>query len=389
MILRLFVCITLCFVFAASGLAQGSSEMEFQVKGVSKLESPEAARTEIQRKASEQAAYQAIVQMIGEKKALENKAQVQSVVRQSAKFMPFIKSGELAQGADGFEMEYSIRVSAQELRQLLMKQGLLSEGDSGWVILPVVTFIDKIKSQQYLWWALGQDQTIQIHYLAKRFENSLREKMLAQGFFSLKPAIMDLQTMLTPDLMTNSLTWDQQRRIAERVKAELIISGEVELVANPQMDQSAKLTVRLRAVNRQTARIVAEVIRQVPVDNLSQSLARNKSPFEDVASDLAAQVFENWRRGVLNAESVQIVVNGQMTPQGLNKFKSWMVDNFRQVKTLKERRFERDRVVFEADVTGALAGVADKVRVTPAKEFTVQISSVAPRELELNWTPVK
>ena len=365
------------------------TDMEFKVKGSAAAESPQIARAEIQKKVIEEAALQAITQYIGEKKMAAQKGAVNQVLKQSSKFIPYIKSGEIQTTAEGYEIEFLIRVSATDLRQILLRQGLLYENEGSWLVVPLVRFTDRIKNTQVNWWAENGEAVNTSTNMARKFENSMRSKFLSQGFFALKPVTFELAHLLPKNLRDSSLSSENLSKVGEVFKADLLIVGDVELYPSQKNRMGGQLHVKLTGIHRATGRTVGEVVRTVEIENLAKVWSQNSTLFDEATAELSQQIFETWRKGIFGAELVKIAVNGTLTPRELQNFKTWISENFRQVKTFKERKFSNGQIIFEADVTSGTEALAEKLKTAQSSEFSVRVSSVNSKEMDLDVTPRK
>jgi hypothetical protein len=108
------------------------------------------------------------------------------------------------------------------------------------------------------------------------------------------------------------------------------------------------------------------------------------SEIQDIAKDLASQVFEAWQRGTLNTNLIRLSIRGQLSPRQVGEFKSGVEHTVREVKGLKERLFEPGKIVFEVDFAGDASQVGDRLKALKLPELDTKLAEVNDKEITMD-----
>ncbi|MES2965844.1 MAG: hypothetical protein V4760_18330, partial [Bdellovibrionota bacterium] len=153
--------------------------------------------------------------------------------------------------------------------------------------------------------------------------------------------------------------------ITEHLKMSMVAKGDVRVTESKSAPNSFDVEVKIQVVQPATNRAIAEVSRQFttePGSSTSVIRAKAASEFPEISKDLATQVMDAWQRGTLNANLVKLAVVGTLTPRQMADFKAGILKSVTEVKSLKERVFDRGEVTFEADVSGDAKSVAERLK---------------------------
>lgn len=385
-----------CGVFGAlpHASAQQDELVTLALEGTSKAETSVEAAREIQASLTTNVAREQVTELVGEKRFQKNKGAIESkIVRQAAKFIPFVNPGQPVQQPDGtWRMPVEMKLSMTSLRKMVLEAGLLSDTEGPASIVPMVAFVDRIKGADRRWW-LGQDTSEGqreaqklLGQLERSFHDRVQAELSKQGFHMIKP----LETPSSP--LPEALRADRPSQadlaiLGDYYKASMVMKGDVRLRENREVSGSYIGTVKLQVVQSATGRLIAEVTRQFATDTGSfDNVVRTKFNAElpDLAKDLSIQVLEAWQRGTINANLVKLTVRGPLNPKQLGEFKGALMKSVREVKGLKERLFERGQVVFEVDYGGDPSGLADRLKGLQMQAFDTKVAGAPDQGLALD-----
>lgn len=345
-------CILLLSSFA---FAQQKNLVERVVELESKEKNPVTARSIIINQATEKVSEDMIKEIIGEAKYQRNKSMISAkILKQSPRFIPFSKPGEMKPlQPEGFRMSVSLRVSVDDLQTLLLENGLFYESDSTPVVLPVIRFNDRVNTQAFAWWL--EDGISTKPFLQKEnrnLEDGLKSAFLKNNFYVLKPSSMRLGTILPQGFKTDTLRFEDQQLLAQKLNSQIVIDGEISLAKSQERSDAVTIAMKMTALQVVNGRVIAEVTRQFETDGGNFELVTDrklKEVLETVSSDLSSQVLEAWQKGALGASLYRLSIRGRLPLQNQEAFKEALKSKVREVKNVTERVISMDGLVYEVD----------------------------------------
>ena len=371
--------------------AQPSDELSvITQEGTAKASSaPEAAR-EIQNTVIGEIARAQAIEILGEKRYLKNKNMVESkIVKQSAKFIPFVSPGVPVQNPDGtWKMTVELKMSKASLRKMVLDAGLMNDADGPSAILPMIGFIDRKNGVSLRWWQ-GEPKDEAHKFLSSisvTFHDRLQTEFSKQGFHLIRP----LGTSVSPlpeAYRADRLAAADQGFVADFYSVPMIMKGDVRFRESRDSAGIVMGVIKLEVVQASSGRTVAEVSRQFETEpGVFEAVLRTKLGLEtpELAKDLATQVLEAWQRGTLNSNLIRLSVRGALTPKQLTELKNGLVQNVHEVKSLKERAFEPGQILFEVDYTGEPGPLAEKLKIVRLPAFETHVSSATDKGIDLD-----
>lgn len=358
------------------------------VQGTSKAESPAEASREITQWATSNTAREQIIDIIGDAKFQKNKVAIENkIIKQASRFIPFVNPGEPVKEKDGWKMPVELKVSSASLRKMVLEAGLLSDVDGPAAMVPMITFTDRTKGASLRWWMGEQkdDAHQMLLQLSRTVHERLQSDFIKQGFYMMNPLGFQ-SSPLPPALRIERPSQSDMIAITEHLKMSMVARGDVRVVESRSSANAFDVEVKIQVLQPATNRAIAEVSRQITTESGSMnSVVRAKvaSEFPEISRDLATQVLEAWQRGTLNANLVRLAVVGNLNPKQMADLKSGILRSVSEVKSLKERIFDRGEVTFEADVTGTAKSVADRLKSVQIPGFQTRVTDASDKALTL------
>lgn len=373
--------------FAVSGAnAQGSDDELISVtsEGTTTAPSPTEAAREIQAKAVSGSAREQVIEIIGEKRYAKNKALVENrIVRESAKFIPFVQPGDPVKLPDGsWKMKVDLKISLGSLRKMVIDTGLMTDADTPVTMVPLIAFTDRTKGLNYRWWMADPRDDLRKSLIewSSVVQLGLHKELMRQGFHLLLPVEAGLSNALPPVFRVDRPASQDLRQIGEYMGVSMALRGDVRVKEAREGTGSAggqqnqwQILVRLEVLPVQGGRTVAEISRTLDTDvGPAELVVKRKLEKEisEMAKDLATQVFDAWTRGTLAATTVKLAVRGNLSPKQLGDFRSQMTRSVRDVKAIRERLFEPGRVVFEIDFAASPEEFKERLKAMELPGFT-------------------
>lgn len=370
----------------AQGL--GAEVVEVSLLGQSDKQGA-SARQDIFDKTVEQASLQYIQEIIGEQKTQKNLSLIRNkVIKQSGKYVLTMRSQPMAATAKGAsQLQVTMRISLKNLEALLLEEGLLYRIDGAPKILPVVAFIDRVNSQSFLWWSQGQQS--EKSFLASQsnlLNQKIREQSRSPGFFGLNPVQSQFANLIPSVYQAESLPTEDIQFLGEYFKSQIVVRGHVMLSRHTDRSDVFKMDIKLSALHAGNGRIIGEVIRSYETDPgvFSQVVqAKGQQIYDRVAADLTNQILDSWKSGTFGANLLQLTLRGDLNYNQLIDIKKQLLTGFKSIKTLKERKFEGDRVVFEMDAEANSSQLGEAIQKAKFSRFKVEVGDVKSSGLEL------
>lgn len=345
---------------------------------------------EVFERAIEKASNQYIDQLIGDAKAAKSQSVIKNrIIKNSGKYVMFIKAQSPTTTDQSIRYAVNMKISVKSLETLLLQEGLLYKTDGLPKLLPMIVFSDRVNSQSYAWWNPGE-ATGHLVDLAKQFHLGLRKELRSRGFFGLEPIGANSRFLLPAALQVESPATEDLLLLCEFYRAQVAARGQI--VISPERTRSDvyRIEVRLAALHATNGRVIGEVIRTYltePGPFKQVVKAKLDSTIEKLAGDLATQILDAWKSGTFGASLLNVAVTGDLSYQQLAQFKKLLMDQVKDLKTLKERLFEPRRIVFETDSAVSSNELAAAIRGQNFPCFQVSVTDVRPDTVDLKVVP--
>ena len=354
LILKLVLIIVSFNVVSSLVLAQKQNLVERIYEGVSKNENLVQARTEITAEAFEHISEDLMKEIIGEKKYTRNKAVIQNkIIKNSARYIPFSRPGEMKPEGDGFRMSIAIKVNLDDLQSLLLENGLFYESDGTPTVLPVVRWNDKSNAKAYVWWADKMDPShVFLAEQNRNLETSLKSAFAKNQFYVQRPGLFQYSQILSAAFKSDHWTADDLQIVGQKMGVQIVVDGEVFISKSTERSEAQKIEIKLSAIQVMNGRTIAEVSRQFETETGSFEVVvekKMKEVLEQASTDLSGQVFEAWSRGAIGASLYKLTVRGQIPLGQQEAFKEALKSKVREIKNIKERLISTEELVYELD----------------------------------------
>ncbi len=388
-----FVCGILLALFASLALlslivpqkayAQRLSDLStVKVDGVSKETQPSDAIREVSTWALATTAHDRVVEVVGEQSYQKNKAAIdQKIIKQSAKFIPFVNPGEPARQRDGsWRIPIELKISGTTLRKMLLENGFVGSAAGAANILPLIAFTDRTRALSLRWWMGDEKNADQksLSLLETLLHAKLAEEIQKQNLVFTKPPAPEQISEIPNGLRIERPSSSDISAIGAYFKSAMIARGDVRLLPSTTAG-AVQVSVKIQVVQVNAPdRVIAEVMREFSTDPHAASVeaglrAKAGSEFASLARDLSSQVQVAWQRGTVGTNFLTLTVRGALTPAEQSAFKTEFARALREARDLKERLFERDQVTYEVDYSGDPNQFANRLLTLKLVGFEVKV----------------
>jgi hypothetical protein len=368
-------------------LAQAQTGLvERVVEGTTPEKNPVLAKKNLIDAASEDATRTLTMEMIGEAKYNRNRTLIQNkIMKNSARFIPFLKSGQLQPQADGgFKMSTVVKVSLNDLQAMLLENGLLYEMDGTPVVLPFVKIIDKVNGRNFIWWAEAEKaDEVFVVKIAKQLEDALKSELQKDFFYLLRPVMHHWRESIPGNLQADNIRPEDQQWLAEKWGAQMLVSGDLTLSRHKDRADSFSIFGRLTATQVPNGRVVAEVVREYETEPgvfEAQVDRKIKSVLTTISADLSNQILDAWQKGAIGASLYKISVRGRLPIQHQETVKELFRNKVREIKSIRERSISVNEIIFEVDSGVSPAEIGKKAQVLEYPNGKLVLQSTSETE---------
>lgn len=329
-----------------------SENIEKSFTGTSNEKSAQGAKRDIISQANKKISEEFIKALIGDDRYLKNKTLIQNKIERFAnRYIPFTKPGELLPDGAGFKMTVALKVSVKDLKTLLQENSLLVENDSAPIILPLISFTDKVNLRSYRWWKPEdvQNKAFLISQ-SRQFENGLRSAFLKYNFYLIKASSMGPQ--VPNSLQNERLSLDDMQLMNQYFGAPMVVEGSVQYAKSPDASNRYRIEVKLLALQVSNGRPIADVSRRFDTDTgvFESSVDKKvREVVEATSQDLASQVYEAWQRGALGSTLLRLTFRGRIPLNTQEGFKEKLRGQVREIRNIRERLITSDTMAYEVD----------------------------------------
>lgn len=373
MCLKILSCFCL-ILFTAGASARELTDLTLDVATANKQEAFDRATEEATLKLTEE--------LIGSEKTAKAWPQVRAkLLKNSTKYIVFIKGSTPVEGAAEPRIQVQMRLSPDNLESLLRELGLMGTGTVR--LLPLV-LITEPKGTRYAWWAdLHEDKTpTASQEMFKKFFQQLIAHFKGKNVYILDPTSASFRMNVPSTYRSEGLRREDQILLAQYLKADAVLSGRIEGLKSE--GSGAKLNYDLQLWQTKAGRGLSEAQRSEVVSNDAPKalLASMEQVNDKVIGELAGKLNEAMASGSLNLNVVRLKVEGNLTYKQQLDFKKEL-SSLRDIKLLRERLFEPSRVTYEAEtgLTGTDLGLA--LRKTKFQQFRVDVGTAQDDSLAL------
>lgn len=382
------VAAALMMIVNGTALAQQAELVDRTYSGVSKETNPQVAKRVIQDEAAQKVSEEIIQELIGNDRFLKNKTLIQNkIIRNSARYIPFTKPSALTQSADEFKMSVAMKVSLKDLKQMLQDSSLLNENEAVPVVLPLVSWQDRVEGRSYRWW-LPLDKNPQ-GFLVKEgrlLEEALRGAFQKNNFYLIKPIEAGLAASVPADFQNEKVGGEDAQFFAQYFNAPVVVDGQVNLTKGER--NNFRIEIKLTALQVSNGRAIADVSRRFDTDGGSFENAVDKKlreVLEGTANDLAVQVMDAWQRGSVGTSVIRLTIRGRQPLPVLEGMKEKIRSQLTQVKNIRERLVSADSVSFEVDTSVPASELVGKLETLDLDGKKLSRVSEGQNEIVLKW----
>lgn len=358
-------CLLALLLSGASGYAQGAF-LERSYTITSEKETFVEAKRDIQEKAIFNAVEEITKEVLGEERFNKNKKILETrIVAKASRFIPFSKSSEPLFKDSKYTQTVYLKISLQDLKNILKENRLLEEIDHKLNILPLIQFENKVTEKKYRWW-LKNDEGMKKASLL--FEEQFQKFLLKNGVFLQRPTFFNYQSSTPLALITENWTKEDYLALGKWYNAPFVVEGSLVVQKSEKKSSQVNLIIKLNLIQVQQGKVLIDLQRLVDVPAFKEDIklemwVENKiiEETETLAQDLSQQLDEILQKGILNSQKIRLqFVMGPM-PAKIESIKEKLKISSAIIKSIREREITSQFVVYEVDFSGTVQELQAKI----------------------------
>ncbi len=321
--------------------------------------------------------------MAGSKGDANKKNIISRMVKDSPRYVVSVQDRIISNG----KVEVKLGVSIDSFKQILVQKVFLHEITGPIRVLPMVTISDRVNGGSASWWNDFSKFTPSTGMPLDAFHKNLKEAFLKGGFFAYDPLAQRLNKKIPRHLRSERPSTSDLVVLSQYFKASLIVTGQISFFKSNRSADSFRVEVELKAIEAIQDRVVAEVVRSYETEpGLFQTEVQKvvKDNFPKIAADLATQVIESWKKGSLGSQQMRLSLNGRLTHTQYESLKDAILKQVAEIKTIRERLFEPNKIVLEVDTASKASVIADRLSRQKIPNLQLSIEGVRENSVDLN-----
>ncbi len=393
---NIFICIIIfasLFAGLFSSKSYAISYVELTESGVSDNQNPAEAQDEITQGAILKVSEKYIIEAIGEEKYNKNKKQIaDKIIKDSGKFIPFVKTSPLTKDSSGRQtLTVTMRISPQSLVEILSQSGFLNTEFSSALVLPMINIVDRIKAKSYKWWVDSSTDDFLLKVQAnatQELQNGLKEG----NFYVLDPSKWNFGNSIPNFLKKDFYRRDDVITLGDYFQIPIIVQGQIEFAPSERTSQNYWVRIKLSAYLASVGKVIAESQKNVESDPGDFSVMIPKitaTMLKEMSDDFGQQVQEAWKKGAFSGNSLKLVVFGSTSYLAQEGFKKSLQQSVGKLRSLTERQIESGKRIYELDYAGTPEELSQSMQRLQVKGLSVKLQSVSWKELQVRIEEVR
>lgn len=379
------------WIFAFFFLLHNNSFAQSDLLDVQKEVSLEAASASQAREKAIQMVLEETVEkfgtdLLGAKKFAQHQQQIKLLSnRESGKFAP-VQRADIANQTSPYTVSVSLKISAQNLRVLFEKAGILtSKFDTGQV-LTFITFVDQVRARALKWWIAEGSQDDFLLKLNRHLHSKLSKSLRKSNFYVIDPVEWKYRNLLPVEFQKDYFRKDDYLSFETQTKMPLMIRGQVDVGANPKTSNSYRVQVRLTAILNSQGKVAAETSRTLDTEpgEMQSVISKNtENIFQEAVNDLSDQLSTALQKGVLESSMIKLALTGDLTFSNIENFKSTLMKNIGNIRYMNERIIESDKRIYEIDYAGSPEDLSKRIEKLKFSGFQTKVRDVSSQSIDI------
>ena len=374
-----FLCILQLATFGISFSSQAQNVVDVNETVVINRRDDIPSREDLHKDVATKVAEQFVKEMLGDIKFERNRKVIGSrILSQYERFIPLMRNTPFENTQDGkVQSVVSLKISLKDLRQVLLKENLLSSTESVPSLAPFIMLLDRVNAKSYRWWLADATSSTLLQEYHQRLLAELKSEFGAKGFYVADPQARNLKDLIPPAYLSDSYRTGDLVFLGDLLKYQILLSGRLIFSASPNQANTFRVMADIQAVQATNGRVIAEINRPFDIKGTSVEWALQShfaSVLTEISKELTGQLQEVWQKGTLGSDYLKLVFKGDVEYQELENLKTEM-GKIPDIKLLRERFFKRGEIVMEINSSSNAEKLSEKIRsMKSLSQYQVQAS---------------
>ena len=307
------------------------------------------------------------------------------LLKNTARYVLFIRGSAASETPEGSKTTVQMRLSPDGLETLLREFGVFNGASVR--VLPLIA-VTEPQGTRYVWWSESTDPrlaTAAQEYF-KRTIQQLNASARGKSIYIMDPLNPSLRAGIPASYRTETLRHEDQLLLARYLKADVVLSGRVEVVRSAQGPQ---LNLNFEMWQARNGHSIAESQRAEPLPGellkvVAQAVDQSaKRSF----TDLSARLGDAASGGAFNLNTLKLAVTGVLNYRQQADLKK-VLGELREIRSLRDRLFEPGRVVYEIESPATGPELVRVLRAASLRGFAAAASESGEDGVILNVRPV-
>ncbi|MGE3974213.1 MAG: hypothetical protein AB7F59_06785 [Bdellovibrionales bacterium] len=369
-----FLCGLLCSVSAD---AQNVIDVNETVTVNQQSEIP--SREELHKSTAMKVSEQYVKEMLGDIKYERNRRAIYNrILAQYARFIPLMRNTPFENVNGKLQSVVSMKLSLKDLRQVLLKENLLSSTEGIPSLAPFILLLDRVNARSYRWWVNDANSSSLLQEYHQRLVSELKVEFGKRGFYVVDPAARNLKDLIPPAYLSDSYRTADLVFLGDLLKYQILLSGRLIFSQLPNQTNTFRVMADIQAVQATNGQVIAEINRPFDIKGTKLEWALQSHftiVLNEITKELTGQLQEVWQKGTLGSDYLKLVLKGDLDYQELETVKT-EISKIPEVKLLRERYFSRGEVTFDLNATTTTAQLSEKIRALKGlHQYQVSASS--------------
>ncbi len=298
--------------------------------------------------ATQKMAEDLIIEYVGAEAYARNKAALTTrVIQNSGKFIPFQRALDSERGPFGVRLTVQYKVSLTDFRKLLADAGVFAKARLAQHVISFIIIEDESGNRLGTSWKKSDNR--EAAGWIREWNEDFKKVFEKAGYTynkNVNPAWLEtfsegasIQDVLNKNNLASSF----------------ILWGTARLVTNKANNERV-LQVQTRFYSQDYKKEVTDSARRF-------SLKDDGHPkFEIWGQDLVAQLDEIDAKSLNQVALLKLVINGSLALTEQDQFKQLITNSTSLIKSVSERRFEANQIVYEVETDASPEAIAQKLK---------------------------
>lgn len=358
-------------------------------EGVSTKKLRTQARKDIMDKSIKETSLKYIAGIIGSEKTERNRKIIDNkIIKQSGKYILYMKGSPLESTKKGIKMNVSLKLSLDNLSKILLANGLLYEMEGPPKVLPMITVEDRVNTNSYSWWLGAGESNAFLKSQLSMLHEKLRASFDEKSFFVMQPIKSNYNRITPEEFKSENPRLEDMLFLSEFFKAHIFIKGKIQFRKKDNFSDKNEIVINFTAFQAGNGRVIADVKRRYTTDDgdFKQVIQKkNLEVYESVTKDLVSQVYAAWQKGTFGSSLIKITFNGDISYAELIDLKN-KINHLNEIRGIRERLFAPGKVTFEVDASTLPQSLAQLIVGIKTPHLTLEVDEINADEIEIDVT---